>query len=140
MKNLKIFGVLILSILAIGSCTKDKIINESGFDFGIGFDLKFEELGLAEKEDLSIKVVDVLEDSRCPINALCVWEGQIKLELEINYNNTITKKEIINRQGKDLPLEFENFIFTLTSVGPYSQIDEEIEMNNYTFTFIVEKK
>lgn len=141
MKNLKILLVLLASIISIGSCSKeDDLIQDYDVKIEKAFELKMDLEATISEENLSVKVTDVLEDSRCPELAICVWEGQIKLEIEITDNQVTSTKEIIYRLGKDLPLEFGDYIFSLIQVTPDSQIDEVIELNDYTFTFFIEKK
>lgn len=41
-----------------------------------------------QKEKLKIKFVDVPEDSRCPMNARCVWIGNARIKLKVN-NQTL---------------------------------------------------
>lgn len=141
MKNLNIFTVLLASIISIGSCsTEDDLILNFDVKIEEAFDVKMNVEATIPERSLSLKVVDVLEDSRCALDAICVWEGQIKLEIEITDNQVTTTKEIIYRVGKDLPLEFGEYIFSLTQVTPDNQIDEVIELDDYIFTFIIEKK
>ena len=141
MKNFKILIVLLASIISIGSCSKeDDLIQSFDVKMEEAFDVKINEEATIPERSLSVKVTDVLEDSRCPEFAMCVWEGQIKLEVEITDNQITTTKEIIYQSGKDLTLEHGEYIFSLTQVTPDNQIDEVIELNDYTFTFFIEKK
>lgn len=141
MKNLKILIVVLSSIISIGSCSKEDDLIQA-FDVRIeeAFDVEMNVEATISERSLSVKVVEVLEDSRCPEFAMCVWEGQIKLEIEITNNQVTTTKEIIYRSGKDLPLEFGDYIFSLTNVTPDNQIDEVIALDDYTFTIFIEKK
>ena len=140
MKNLKILLVVLAVILSIGSCSKEDDLKQD-YDVKIeeAFELKMEVEATIQERSLSVKVTDVLEDSRCPELAICAWEGQIRLVIEITDNQITSTKEIIYRVGKDLPLEFGDYIFSLIQVTPDNQIDEVIELNDYTFTFFIEK-
>jgi hypothetical protein len=141
MKKLKILLVLLASIISIGSCSKEDDLNQ---DYEVkmeeAFELKIEEEAMISEENLSVKVTDVLEDSRCPELAFCTWAGQIKLEIEITDNQVTSTKEIIFQEGKELPFEFGDYIFSIIQVTPGNQFDEVIELNDYTFTFFIEKK
>lgn len=44
----------------------------------------------------------VLEDSRCPINARCVWAGQVRLSVRIDLGNRSEQRELTT--GKPLPV------------------------------------
>ncbi len=140
MKNLKILIVVLSSIISIGSCSKEgDLIQDFEVKIEEAFDIKLNEKAIIPKSNLSLKVIDVLEDSRCAADVVCVWEGQVKLKIEITDNHIKTTKEIIHRVGKDLSLEFGDHIFSLTHVTPDNQIDEVIELDDYTFTFFIEK-
>ena len=141
MKNLKLLTILLASIISIGSCSKEDVLTQNyNVKLEEAFDLKINEEATVPERSLSVKVTDVLEDSRCPEFGMCVWEGQVRLEVEISDNLVISTEEIIYRAGKDLPLELGNYIFSLRQVTPDNQIDEVIELNDYTFTFFIERK
>jgi len=42
----------------------------------------------AEVNNLEITFVGVLEDSRCPVDVTCVWEGNAKVELAVGVVNS----------------------------------------------------
>lgn len=44
----------------------------------------------------------VLEDSRCPINARCVWAGQVRLRILVTLGSGSREHEIVT--GKPLPI------------------------------------
>lgn len=47
-------------------------------------------------EDVSIKFIDVISDSRCPKNVQCIWAGEAKILVAISKaGQFIEKKEII---------------------------------------------
>jgi hypothetical protein len=47
------------------------------------FTLAHDQSAALESEDLAVKFVDVAEDSRCPVGVECIWQGQVKIDLEI---------------------------------------------------------
>ena len=51
---------------------------------------------------LRITPLKVLEDSRCPVNARCVWAGQVRLRIRTQQADSATTFEIIS--GKPLTL------------------------------------
>lgn len=141
MKNLKILIVVLVSIISIGSCSKEEdFIKNIEVKLEEAFELKIEEVATIPERSFNVKVIDVLEDSRCPELAMCVWAGQIKLEIEITNNQITSTKEIIFQEGKELQLKSGEYILSLTQVTPENQIDEVIELSDYTFTFFIDKK
>jgi len=55
------------------------------------FQLTHNQTAIIESENLSIKFVNVAEDSRCPVGVQCVWPGQAKIELEIKRKDLFYK-------------------------------------------------
>ncbi|MEQ1922196.1 MAG: hypothetical protein ABL952_06780 [Pyrinomonadaceae bacterium] len=54
---------------------------------------------------ITVKVIEVLEDSRCPVNVTCVWAGNAKIKISLKkgrkaartfeLNSTLTPKTIL---------------------------------------------
>ncbi len=95
-------------------------------------------------ENLTIKLIDVLEDSRCPTGTTCVWAGRAKMLIEVTEEgqDPIQKELIL---GKKLPGEytgdsiFFNEAFTIKVVGltPYPSVENKIEKESYTLLLVV---
>ena len=87
--------------------------------------------------DLTITLLEV-EDSRCPIDVTCVWQG------------TVTAKIMLEKDGKnlgiyDISMEtiesdeqiFEGYYIRLTNVEPYPNSLNPVKEGNYSLTFFV---
>jgi hypothetical protein len=48
------------------------------------FALAFGKSAAIEGTGITVTFEDVLEDSRCPINAVCVWAGNARIQLAVN--------------------------------------------------------
>lgn len=77
-----------------------------------------------ESNGASIVVTEILEDSRCPVNVQCVWEGTIIVRADVNVKNI--NKELILELNK--PVSSDGKTITLIEAGP---------KNNYNFKFNV---
>lgn len=72
MRRLLLFVVL-FGIMSLTALAKDpETVN-----------IRLGQTGLADKGKLSIKFVSILDDSRCPVGANCVWEGNAKVRLNV---------------------------------------------------------
>lgn len=71
---------------------------------------------------ISVKFNEVLEDSRCPIDVTCVWEGIAVVDLEASIGNEKTNFQIGTRdfiQNNVVnSFSFSGYKFTLTSLKP----------------------
>ena len=87
--------------------------------------------------DLTMTLLEV-EDSRCPSDVVCVWQG------------TVTAKVQLQKGGQDLgvyaiPMEtiedneqtFEGYYIRLTNVDPYPESISPIDAPDYSLTFFV---
>ena len=87
--------------------------------------------------DLTMTLLEV-EDSRCPSDVVCVWQG------------TVTAKVQLQKGGQDLgvytiPMEtiegneqtFEGYYIRLTNVEPYPESTSPIEAPNYSLIFFI---
>lgn len=63
-------------------------------------------------ENVSIKFVEVLEDSRCPKNVTCVWAGRARVLVEVTESgNHVQQKELLFGQTKKGEI-INNILFT----------------------------
>lgn len=76
----------------------------------------------------------VLEDSRCPMNARCIWAGQVRLRIRVHQNAGTRNLEIIS--GK--PLSIAGGKLLLEEVRPgkvTSRNNGSVEPTVYRFGF-----
>ncbi len=78
-----------------------------------------------------IKPLEVLEDSRCPTGANCIWVGTVKIRAKLSTNDI--SQEIILTLNE--PSSFENKKVTLIGVSPES--NGKLKPSDYKFTFSV---
>lgn len=67
-------------ILSVVSCGKT-VLNA---ELGTPFKMTNAEAAKVNETDLKMNGFKVIEDSRCPKNANCIWEGQIVAEFDLN--------------------------------------------------------
>lgn len=81
---------------------------------------------------VSVTPIEVLEDSRCPINARCVWAGQVRIRAQVEREGQETVVELTS--GESLPVFSGNL--TLSQVWPAVTTQEPISgPENYRFHF-----
>lgn len=114
--------ILPLLAVALASCATMPPAN-AGPTAGLG--------QVATTNGLSVRPLQVLEDSRCPQNARCVWAGRL-----------IVRTEVIGgswRQTRDLELGKPQHIadgsLTLVSGIPEKTAGAETDPRAYRFTF-----
>lgn len=87
---------------------------------------------------LGVRVIphEVLEDSRCPINAVCIQAGTVRVRATLESGSP--SAEQIFTLG--VPVTTETSVVTLTHVAPSSIADNVIPLNQYEFTFEIKER
>ncbi len=71
---------------------------------------------------INLKFTEVTEDSRCPVDVTCVWEGIATVNIVANSNNQTTNFSVGTRDfsAKNISksFNFSGYKFTLTEVAP----------------------
>jgi len=86
---------------------------------------------IARVEGLTIRPLRVVEDSRCPINARCVWAGRMILHARVGsapYDLTLGE-----------PLAIPGGRLTLVAAEPGKTAGHETDPAAYRFTFAFER-
>jgi hypothetical protein len=87
------------------------------------------------ENDISIRMDYVSEDSRCPANVVCVWEGKAEVKFIFSVNN--------NKTSFTLGLYQETIIsgykIRLLDLRPYRDTEATIDQKDYVADLIVEK-
>lgn len=60
-----------------------RIVSAPEVKVGEDFDLAVGKVARIENQTLHVYFAEVIEDSRCPMNARCVWEGNAKIALQL---------------------------------------------------------
>jgi hypothetical protein len=75
--------------------------------------------------------IRVLEDSRCPMEARCVWAGQVRLQVRIRTGSGSTVREIVSNR----PLPVADGTLELVSVMPPKSTQHPTRNRDYRFGF-----
>lgn len=87
---------------------------------------------IASVEGVTIGVLELLEDSRCPADVLCVWAGRVRVRASVDSYN----RDFTFTLGE--PQVVGNSAVTLTSVVPEEKRSQEtVPLSDYRFIFTV---
>ena len=87
------------------------------------------EVGLVD--GLRVRPLAVVEDSRCPINAVCVWAGRLVVRAEVSGGNWRETRDFELRK----PQPIADGQMTLVEASPSKLADQLIYPRDYRFTF-----
>ena len=74
----------------------------------------------------------VIEDSRCPMSAQCVWAGRVVLRVKVQ--GGAWQRELDLALGEPVPVA--DGTLTLTAVPPDRRADQPIGPSDYRFAFV----
>lgn len=89
--------------------------------------------------DLAIRLVDVLEDSRCAEGVYCVRAGSVTILLEVESIYGMMYLELAKGDRGPDTVRVMNYTIRLLDVQPYPKANEHIEKDEYTVTLIASK-
>lgn len=91
------------------------------------------------KWNLSFRI-DSLNEYRCPINANCIWGGDVDLYFSINEGSHETDTLLRLNDSKRNPFETGNHLWEILDVSPYPELEKEIEINDIIVVMRISKK
>ena len=128
--------VLTLLMLTLSACANDRVIKASldkEFSLAIGQTAKI------SGENLTIKLTDVTNDSRCPQGVTCVWAGEVTCALDITLNGKIESYQlVVSGAGGVGGKTYQNYYLN-GNVEPYPKQGVEITKTDYRMKMTVSK-
>ena len=106
--------------------------DESSFDLKIGETIDI-------NSDFEITLVNILDDSRCPTDVTCIWEGTVSAEIKMIKDGESRGTYVIPiglADGVESPL-IDDFYVMLYDVKPYPISTKQIEPSEYVATLII---
>jgi len=108
---------------------------------GIPFDLAFGESVEVEGTGVTVKFLNVTEDSRCPADAICIWAGQVSILVGVIASGTDPENFVLTSgAGSDVSLsehQVGDYVLKLTVVQPYPVSSQQIQPSEYVATLVL---
>ena len=103
--------------------------------------LKIGQSAVIRGEDLQISFIEVSEDSRCPRNVTCVWEGRVVAAVELCKDGLSHRMELIQPGLTDQTVTayYEDYSLHF-SVEPYPEEGKDISAVDYRLKLTVDNK
>ena len=129
-----IFVIIALIWSIPASAGSAKVSLDKEFSLGIG------QSASIDGEKLVIKFKAVLEDSRCPINVVCVLAGNGKVEFEVLDIDGQNKTIFLNTEDEPRLSTLKGHKLKLVSLNPPRIDGVSISPGDYSVTLYVERK
>ena len=138
-------AVLAACLLALVVCgAQAKVRARKTVRLNQNFVLRVGEEVLVAEQKLSVKLVSVPEDSRCPTGVNCIWAGNVRVQLQVTKTGSKPAKVELNLNPRDFPegeaTDCGSYRVKLVKVDPYPVIDQQLKAGDYTATLSVSKK
>ncbi|MFN8672225.1 MAG: hypothetical protein U0457_09130 [Candidatus Sericytochromatia bacterium] len=108
------------------------------------FNLKIGEKAVLDDIKAEINLTELVSDSRCPINAKCIWAGEVNFKLSYKQDNKTEDFNLVSSAGMSDKAEkkFDNLTIKLLKVSPENigTTDNPPKKEDYNINISVEYK
>lgn len=118
----------------------DSLTNYHDVPLDKEFSLRVGESVIISKQGITIKFKSVEDDSRCPMDAICIWAGNAEVVLELKYSGRREQTVRLNTNLYPKNIKYSNLLIDLKDLTPYPKSDETINPDDYVVKLIVKKK
>jgi len=133
------FSVLLVTAFTTTATCAPEVDGEA-VSLGESFSLAVGQSASIDGEELTIEFIDIIADSRCPLDVQCIWQGEVACLVEITYSGTGQQRVLTYPGLTQEPSEtqFGSYQFTF-SVGPYPEAGKEIKKDEYRLNLLINK-
>lgn len=123
-------------ILSIAYAQPSEDNNAITAALGEPFQLRINQTAIIMPNNMSLRLLDVTEDSRCPAFVVCVWPGQVTVSLNVTESSF---PEVLNltlglSPSNSSSANVNNHRVELLQVKPHPMRDEQILISDYRVT------
>lgn len=130
--------ILLLGLFFLAGCSAETEAVKA--NLGQEFSLSLGQTVVIEGEELELKFLEVINDSRCPKDVTCIWQGQASCLVEITYFESLHRVTLtqpgLTAEPSEIDFKEYNIKFNLT---PYPQEGKEISKDDYRLRLVVTK-
>lgn len=128
------FALILINVQNVqgAAISLDKISLDTPFQLGVG------NTAALISTDIKITILNV-EDSRCPADVLCVWQGEAKVSINVKRSQDIGNFTLSSTAGQETQ-SFDGYSIKLVEVQPYPYSNTDILPSDYVVTFTVSEK
>jgi hypothetical protein len=121
-------------VLAAAGCFNDP----TGPDAVAGqpFDLKVGAVSTLP-DGTRLRFERVQSDSRCPMDAFCVWAGDATVMVTLNPTRGASESRELHTQPTGSQISYANYTIVLKALAPYPRSSQELSADSYVATFVV---
>lgn len=103
------------------------------------FELKVGQEAIIKGEQLKVKFISVLEDSRCPKGVTCIQAGRGRVALQLTPQNKKYETVELSTASTGQETDFNGYQIKLVSLNPYPKMDSQVKPADYFLNLTVSK-
>ena len=128
---------MMAACLAMAACG-NKVATPSGEKVPLGreFTLAPGQSAVVD-DDLRLTLKSVTDDSRCPVDVTCVWEGDAKVAVEVITPTPRAEHELHTTGRESHEAKHGAYRITLVKLEPAPRSTKTISASDYRATFVV---
>lgn len=135
----KILSVIVLSLLLTAIFTACGSVEDNvAAALSEEFNLPAGKTAVIEGEDLSIRFLEVTNDSRCPSDVVCIQMGDAKCDIAFKLNNSEYPMTLIAGGNQTSEVVFEGYTINF-NLQPYPVSTQQIAPGDYYLVMTVRK-
>jgi hypothetical protein len=141
MKTLLIIAVVIVTAIFAGCSKTNELVGDTTFKLNDTLELVIDKSAVNNENQLTITIDSVLNDSRCPGNAICVWAGNAAVRFLFVNNETEHKFVLNTHGGTSFPQDtlLDGYAIRLVNLNPYPMTTNEIKQEDYIAELLITK-
>lgn len=101
--------------------------------------VKVGETKTASKSGFKANFISVLEDSRCPEGANCIWAGQARIKVTIETKDGQSMNVELSTNGENQSVQVATYLIHLVKLTPQPSAQKAPEEKEYSAWFRFEK-
>ena len=153
MKLKLLIAILLVTVVMLVACQTTPV-PPSTTEQGVEFTLAPGEAAIVTGAGLTIKLVSILNDSRCPRDVECTESGPVQISLSVQKDNgtaaDLALQAFTDMDGRSPAMEFEGitdrilyegYLIRIVGVLPYPEnLSTSIKDDEYLVSFVVTEK
>jgi hypothetical protein len=89
------------------------------------------------RDGLKVTFDGVRSDSRCPMDALCVWAGDAVVAVSVSQKGAIPAERALHTDPTGSEAQYLSYVLKLVVLAPYPRSDRQIRPDDYAATLTV---
>ncbi len=129
--------LLAVAVFCLGNTSCDLIPSDNQFSYNVPFQLSVNEVMASNDGKLQVVFLEVVNDSRCPEDVVCITAGNAEIRVGVETPDTQLE---ITLNSTDGPREqsVNSWVIRLIELHPQTRSDLQIKPEDYRLTLQVE--